>query len=102
MFFRYRIYETTAEGLTLSKATELSLAERTYRDYMENALRSACGTGTPVERIEWHMGLTAAIRRRIGDAYLPSEEGYAILIPSFLPIFTIRLFVMTSNRSKSF
>lgn len=87
MFFRYRIYETTAEGLTLSKATELSLAERTYRDYMENALRSACGTGTPVERIEWHMGLTAAIRRRIGDAYLPSEEGYAILIDKVTRVY---------------
>ena len=87
MFFQYSIYDVGDRGMALTANTALSAETLTYREYIESALSSARGHGHPIHRIEWHLGLTPSVRKRIGDKLKKSPEGYAILIGDVTKVY---------------
>ena len=93
MFFKYRIYQNNGKSLALSAATATATEGLTYRDFIDSALTSAIGgEGTPIGAIEWHVGFSAAVRKRIGSLYIKNDEGYAILLGS-----TVRVYAATER-----
>ena len=93
MFFKYRIYQNNGKSLALSAATATATEGLTYRDFIDSALASAIGgEGTPIGAIEWHVGFSAAVRKRIGSLYIKNDEGYAILLGS-----TVRVYAATER-----
>ena len=80
MFFKYSIYDMGERTMTFSADTVTSAEALTHRDYIESALADARGRGCPILRIVWCIGLPTAVRRRIGDKWKESREGYAISI----------------------
>jgi len=80
MFFNYRIYDAGDRHMTLSANTNLSAEALTYRDYIESALSHSYGHGNEISRIEWKLGFTPSVRRRIGEKFKKTDEGYAIYI----------------------
>ena len=88
MFFKYRIYEKSNTALSLTAATRLSADGLMYSDFIQKALTGAIGgLGTPITEIEWHIGFSAAIRKRIGDRYIKNNEGYAIVLGSKVKVY---------------
>lgn len=87
MFFKYRIYETTDTRYALTAATDVGTAALAYQDAVNSLLSAGYTLGAPISRIEWRIGFTDAIRRRIGKAYQKSEEGYAIVIDSVVRVY---------------
>ena len=80
MFFNYRIYDAGDRHMTLSANTAISAESLTYRDYIESALSKAHGRGNEISCIEWKLGFTPSVRRRIGEKFKKTDEGYAIYI----------------------
>ena len=88
MFFEYRIYENEGSALSLSRLTSMAIEGLTYGDFIENALLSAIGgAGSPITSIEWHIGMPASVKKRIGDRYIKSDEGYAIVLGSRVRVY---------------
>ena len=96
MFFKYRIYEKKENVLSFSAVTEMAAAGLAYADFIKSALAGAVGgIGAPITEIEWHIGLSASVRKRIGDRYVKSPEGYAIVLGSKVKVYaaTERAFI---------
>ena len=88
MFFKYRIYEKNEKTLSLTAATKLAADGLTYSDFVTKALAGAIGgAGTPIDAIEWNIGFTASVRKRIGDRYIKNDEGYAILLGKTVKVY---------------
>ena len=88
MFFQYRIYDQKGSALSLTPATVTATEEREFRDFIDSALAGGCRRGnTPIRTIEWHIGITPAVRRRIGEAYRRSEEGYALVLGETVKVY---------------
>ncbi len=88
MFFTYRIFHTTDKKLILTPQTDLASAELTYTDFITTTLTSAVGgEGEAIERIEWKIGFSLAIKKKIGAAYQKCDEGYAIVLGKVTRVF---------------
>ena len=87
MFFNYRIYDKTDKKLYVTKTTECATEDLSYSDCIKSMLSSAVCVGEGISRIEWHLGITASVRHRIGDAYLKSEDGYAITVDTVTKVY---------------
>ena len=88
MFFKYRIYEKNEKALSLTAATKMATDGLTYSDFITKALIGAIGgMGTPITEIEWHIGFSSAVRKRIGDRYIKNDEGYAILLGKAVKVY---------------
>ena len=80
MFFKYCLYDREEARFSVTPLTVCATEGLTFREYIDTALATAHGTGEPIAAIEWHRGIPTAIRRRIGDRFRASDEGYAIVI----------------------
>ena len=88
MFFKYRIYEKNEKTLSLTAATRLATEGLTYSDFITKSLTAAIGgIGTEVTEIEWNIGFTASVRKRIGARYIKNDEGYAIVLGSKIKVY---------------
>ena len=87
MFFNYRIYNRGERQISLARATDHASEGLYFRDCIDTLLSSGKHGREGIARIEWHIGFTQAVRRRIGDAYLANEEGYAIIIDTVTKVY---------------
>lgn len=88
MFFKYRILDCKKTALSLTADTKTATEGREFRDFIDSALAGGRRTGgTPIRAIEWHIGITPAVRRRIGEAYLGSDEGYALVLGETVKVY---------------
>ena len=88
MFFKYRIYEKSENVLSLFSGTKLNTEALLYRDFIGDALTGAIGgSGAPVTEIEWNIGISPSVRKRIGSLYKKSDEGYAIILGSKVRVY---------------
>ena len=88
MFFKYRIYEKKDTILSISATTVMATEGLTYRDFIDSALFGAIGgEGTPIGRIEWHIGMPVSVRKKIGDRYIKNDEGYALVLGKTVKVY---------------
>ena len=87
MFFPYRLLDMGDTLFSIAKTTAKETEGREYRDFIDSALATATAHGKPIARLEWHIGIPASVKRRIGEAFIKSEEGYALLIGEVTRIY---------------
>ncbi len=88
MFFKYRILNVSEKKIAFTPTTELATEGLAYADFIESALTSAIGgDGDAIERLEWKIGFSSSVRKKIGAAYQKNKEAYAIVLGKVTRVF---------------
>ncbi len=88
MFFKYRVFQESDNKLSLTKNTLLSTEGLTYGDFIKSSLSSSFGEeGEAISSLEWKIGFSSSVRKKIGDAYKKNDEAYAIVLGKVTRIF---------------